>query len=175
MAEKTVDAWGRVIFSPEAMERLLLEGEDISNLLFEDSPKVQKYNSWCATFDKTEHVVQVPEAMTNTPEEEHARRASTWLVQDQMDAIPPVRDYVLSLCSTDAQRARVNEEMDLFEARGMEIILKLMIVTIEHFRRNKVVWGVGRGSSVASYVLYLIGVHKIDSMKYNLSVSEFLK
>jgi DNA polymerase III alpha subunit len=37
------------------------------------------------------------------------------------------------------------------------------------------VWGVGRGSSVASYVLFLIGVHRIDSMKYNLDYKEFLR
>jgi DNA polymerase III alpha subunit len=41
--------------------------------------------------------------------------------------------------------------------------------------QNNVVWGVGRGSSVASYVLYLLGVHKIDSLKYNLDIHEFLK
>jgi DNA polymerase III alpha subunit len=34
---------------------------------------------------------------------------------------------------------------------------------------------VGRGSSVASYVLYLLGVHRIDSMFYDLDPSEFLR
>jgi DNA polymerase III alpha subunit len=42
-------------------------------------------------------------------------------------------------------------------------------------RKNSLVWGVGRGSSVASYVLFLIGIHKIDSIKYNLNIEEFLK
>jgi DNA polymerase III alpha subunit len=42
-------------------------------------------------------------------------------------------------------------------------------------RENDIVWGVGRGSSVASYTLYLIGVHKIDSIKYELDINEFLK
>jgi DNA polymerase III alpha subunit len=42
-------------------------------------------------------------------------------------------------------------------------------------RKENIVWGVGRGSSVASYVLYLIGVHKIDSLYYNLDVEEFLR
>jgi DNA polymerase III alpha subunit len=50
--------------------------------------------------------------------------------------------------------------------------LKYLVDTL---RENKVLWGVGRGSSVASYVLYLIGVHKIDSLKYNLDIAEFLK
>jgi DNA polymerase III alpha subunit len=46
---------------------------------------------------------------------------------------------------------------------------------VDTMRENKIVWGVGRGSSVASYVLYLIGVHKIDSIKYELDINEFLK
>ena len=46
---------------------------------------------------------------------------------------------------------------------------------IDTLRENNVVWGVGRGSSVASYVLFLLGVHKIDSVKYNLPLEEFFK
>ena len=42
-------------------------------------------------------------------------------------------------------------------------------------RDNGVIWGVGRGSSVASYVLYLIGIHKVDSMYYDLPINEFLR
>jgi DNA polymerase III alpha subunit len=40
---------------------------------------------------------------------------------------------------------------------------------------NNVIWGVGRGSSVASYVLYKLGVHRIDSLHYNLDAREFLR
>ena len=36
-------------------------------------------------------------------------------------------------------------------------------------------WGVGRGSSVSSYCLYLIGIHMVDSIKYNLDIQEFFK
>ena len=42
---------------------------------------------------------------------------------------------------------------------------------IEH----QVIWGVGRGSSVASYVLYKLGVHRVDSMYYDLDPQEFLR
>jgi DNA polymerase III alpha subunit len=46
---------------------------------------------------------------------------------------------------------------------------------VDTLRKNQIVWGVGRGSSVASYALYLIGVHKIDSVKYDLPIGEFFK
>ena len=70
---------------------------------------------------------------------------------------------------------RVEEELELYKARNLYPVLQLMIYIVDTMRKHNVVWGVGRGSSVASYVLYLIGIHKIDSIKYNLNIREFLK
>jgi len=66
-------------------------------------------------------------------------------------------------------------ELALYKARNLYSILQLMIYIVDMMRKNSLVWGVGRGSSVASYVLFLIGIHKIDSIKYNLIIEEFLK
>jgi DNA polymerase III alpha subunit len=70
---------------------------------------------------------------------------------------------------------RVLTEMNMFEQRGMMPLLRYLIYLVDVMRDNQVLWGVGRGSSVASYVLYLIGVHRVDSFKYNLNIGEFLK
>jgi len=50
-----------------------------------------------------------------------------------------------------------------------------MIYFVDTLRKHNILWGVGRGSSVSSYILYLIGIHRIDSIKYNLNIGEFLK
>lgn len=96
--------------------------------------------------------------------------------------IPPhyrelnVEEYVRGLVPQEpAPAARVEEELDLFRARNLYPVLQCLIYIIDIMRKNNLVWGVGRGSSVASYVLYLIGVHKINSIKYNLDIREFLK
>jgi DNA polymerase III alpha subunit len=70
---------------------------------------------------------------------------------------------------------RVFDELNAFEERSMINLLRYMIYLVDFMRENGIVWGVGRGSSVASYVLYLIGVHRIDSIKYNLDWREFLR
>ena len=70
---------------------------------------------------------------------------------------------------------RVNEELQAFTERGMIPLLRYMIYLVDFMRENDIVWGVGRGSSVASYVLYLIGVHRIDSIQYDLDWREFLR
>ena len=88
-----------------------------------------------------------------------------------------VEQYIRGLVATaDAKRkARVEAELDLFRTRNLFSILQLLIYIIDIMRKHNLVWGVGRGSSVASYCFYLIGVHKIDSVEYNLDIREFLK
>jgi DNA polymerase III alpha subunit len=70
---------------------------------------------------------------------------------------------------------RVCEELDAFNERGMNDLLRYMVYLVDFMRENNIVWGVGRGSSIASYVLYLIGIHRIDSIKYELDWREFLR
>jgi len=70
---------------------------------------------------------------------------------------------------------RVTEEWKAFLDRGMTDLLRYMIYLVDFMRENNIVWGVGRGSSVASYVLYLIGVHKINSIQFDLDWREFLR
>ena len=66
-------------------------------------------------------------------------------------------------------------EMHEFKQRGMYPVLKFLKYLVDTCDKNNVVLGVGRGSSVASYCLYLLGVHRINSIKYELDIKEFLK
>ena len=70
---------------------------------------------------------------------------------------------------------RVEMELAMYKERGLYPMLQLLIYIIDVMRKNNLVWGVGRGSSVASYVLYILGIHKVDSHKYMLDIKEFLK
>ena len=70
---------------------------------------------------------------------------------------------------------RMEQELKEFQNRDLIQLLRQMKYIIDTLRQNNIVWGVGRGSSVASYVLYLLDVHKIDSVKYNLPLNEFFK
>jgi DNA polymerase III alpha subunit len=70
---------------------------------------------------------------------------------------------------------RVVEEIQLFRQHNMIDLLRYLKYLVDTMRDHNIVWGVGRGSSVASYCLYIIGVHRIDSVKYQLDIREFLK
>jgi len=77
--------------------------------------------------------------------------------------------------SPESNHPRIIQELDLYKKHNMILMLKSMKYIVDTLRTNNVIWGVGRGSSVASYVLHIIGVHKIDSVKYNLPIEEFFK
>ena len=85
-----------------------------------------------------------------------------------------IEDFLFNQCSKENHQ-RLIEEIELFRQYNMIDLLKYLKYLVDTMRENNIVWGVGRGSSVASYCLYIIGVHKIDSVKYNLDIKEFLK
>lgn len=87
----------------------------------------------------------------------------------------PILEWLLSQCSCADQQSRVKEEFVLFEKHNMVNVLLYLKFLVDTMRNHKIIWGVGRGSSVASYILFLIGVHKIDSIKFNLDIREFLR
>jgi DNA polymerase III alpha subunit len=84
-------------------------------------------------------------------------------------------EYLLDKTTNEEEYQRVVTELELFTQHNMIDLLKYIKYLVDTMRKNNIVWGVGRGSSVASYVLYLIGVHKVDSIKYALDIKEFLK
>ena len=86
-----------------------------------------------------------------------------------------IAEYILSLCKEDYELQRVAEELLLYQERDLFDLLRYLKYLVDTLRKNNLVWGVGRGSSVASYVLFLLGVHKINSLYYDLSITEFLK
>lgn len=86
-----------------------------------------------------------------------------------------IAEWVLAQCKTDIEIERVGIELIMFFDRNLFSLLTYLKYLVDTMRKNNIVWGVGRGSSVSSYVLYLIGVHRIDSIKFKLDINEFLR
>jgi len=104
----------------------------------------------------------------------HKQNQDDWNMPEKYKTLD-IAKYLLDLCKTDVELQRVGKELLLYQQRDMFGLLCFLVYLVDTMRDNNVVWGVGRGSSVASYVLYLIGVHKIDSIYYDLDVDEFLR
>ena len=108
------------------------------------------------------------------PADYDQRLQSQWHMPDSYRQID-VLQYLLDRCQSEQERERVNTEYVLFEKKNFTKVLQFLIYFVDTLRGNNVVWGVGRGSSVASFCLFLIGVHKINPLLYNLDHREFLR
>lgn len=86
-----------------------------------------------------------------------------------------IESYLLSLCTNSEETSRVKTELSLYNKHNMIVLLRFLKFLVDSMRNNNILWGVGRGSSVASYCLFLLGVHKVNSIKYELDINEFLK
>jgi DNA polymerase III alpha subunit len=86
-----------------------------------------------------------------------------------------IAEYVLGLCKSEAELQRCGQELLLYQERNLFDLLRYLKYLVDVMTENNIIWGVGRGSSVASFVLYKLDVHRIDSLYYNLDVGEFLR
>lgn len=84
-------------------------------------------------------------------------------------------DQTLSSHDIENRLTRINSEFRLYESLSLKPFINALIYVVETLKTNNIVWGVGRGSSCASYILYLIGIHDIDSVRYELDINEFLR
>ena len=102
-----------------------------------------------------------------------ATRKDNWLIPQKYKSID-IEQYLIEQCPKE-NYDRLIYELELYRKNNMIPVLQTMKYIVDTLRNNNIVWGVGRGSSVASYVLFLIGVHRIDSVKYDIPISEFFK
>jgi DNA polymerase III alpha subunit len=107
-------------------------------------------------------------------EEFDQSKQSKWLMPKEYYELD-IAKWVLDQCNTEEELQRAGDELLKFHERNMFVLLQYLKYLVDTMRKNNIVWGVGRGSSVASYVLYLIGIHRINSLYYDLSIDEFLK
>jgi len=165
--------YGHVITTSNDLCRFLYKDPnlDLSKFLVEDTELFNNsINAMHYDTKKLNPFVPLNESI----EDFDKHQQSTWYMPPEYLNLDIVK-WVLEQCKTNEELERVEQELLLYQERGLFSLLKYLKYLVDTMRSNNVVWGVGRGSSTASYVLYVIGVHKINSIKYNLDVTEFLK
>jgi DNA polymerase III alpha subunit len=123
--------------------------------------------------DVTEYLKRIEIEHLNYPQIKNSVDKDRWFIPSEYQNMD-IEEFLVSQCP-EQNYDRLVKELALFRQNNMIPVLKTMKYIVDTLRANNVVWGVGRGSSVASYVLHLIGIHKIDSVKYNLPIDEFFK
>ena len=161
-----------IIINEDKLVELFLQGKQVHTVTMENTVSVDRYNQFCSLFLIDENInVELP---NNGLDKYNKELVDNWFMPDEYKKINII-DHLLSKTKNEAEYQRVVTELTEFEERGLLSLLQYMMYFVELMRENDVVMGVGRGSSVASYVLYLLGVHKISSIKHNLGYREFFR
>lgn len=161
--------------------RQILTEQDLCNLYMSDPTRTIRNALIEAsiTFSDILEVNNIPECTVYQPNELSTIEFDK--INQQLWYIPveyqnyDIATFVLDQCKTEEELQRAGTELLMFQEREMFPLLRYLKYLVDTMRKHNVMWGVGRGSSVSSYVLYLMGVHRINSLFYDLSIDEFLK
>jgi len=167
------DQYGQTYTTSNELCDLLYKNPKLDISLFQVEDSIE-YNRSVAELHAELDLLDSYHNISQTVEEFDRVLQTNWRMPQEYRELD-IAEYVLSLCQQEHELQRVGEELILYQERNLFDLLRYLKYLVDTLRKNNVVWGVGRGSSVASYVLFLLGVHKIDSLYYNLDINEFLK
>lgn len=168
------DSYGQVIATTQDLCNILYKdpAANLGQFIVEDHTE----------FNRSVRAMHYDSALLNpyivlqqeTVDEFDARQQANWHMPAEYKTMD-IAKWLLDQCREPAELQRVGQELLLYQERDLFPLLQYLKYLVDTLRANSIVWGVGRGSSVASYVLYLLGVHKINSIQYELEIEEFLK
>lgn len=165
--------FGELIFSESDVCDLIMQGKDLHTL---DNLIVDSSVDLTSLPDILDFVPELKQQIFHncSVQEFHRLQQSNWHMPDEYKNFD-IAEYILSLCDGEAELQRCGEELLLYQERNLFDLLRYLKFLVDIMTENQIIWGVGRGSSVASFVLYKLGAHRIDSLYYNLDVREFLR
>jgi len=165
--------FGELIFDQNDVVDLVMQGRDFSTfdgMIVDQSVDLTQWPDIANPVPEFQqqrfHTCSVPEW--------HAANQQHWHMPDEYQQLD-IAQHVLNLCESESELQRCGAELLLYQERDLFDLLRYLKYLVDIMLENKIIWGVGRGSSVASFVLYKLRVHRIDSLYYNLDIGEFLR
>lgn len=171
LLDRSIDEYGKVYYTPDQLVNMIMSGYDVTNFSVTSEKDVTENNN-----SEDLNIKKINFYQKNKSEltEYFNDIKNDFIIPDNFMSID-LYNFLLSKCNTQEEYIRIEYEYNLIVKKDMINFFKCIIYLVDFFRNNDILWGVGRGSSVSSYALYLIGIHKINSIKYNLDCHEFFK
>jgi DNA polymerase III alpha subunit len=167
-----LDKFSNPVFTEEDIFNALYKGHSLtSNMIVESNPNIKQLEE----IGNIKFAEPYPTDLAINIEEYDLACQQNWFMPDEYKTLDIEAWIWEQTPPWNPQHTRVAEELQEYRARNMLDLLRWLKYFVDTCNSKNVLWGVGRGSSVASYVLYLIGVHSVDSIKYNLDWQEFLR
>ena len=172
-----VDKYGQVAITEDEAFQALYNGKikNFNNVFVDDHNTINQFNSAVlSNADKLPHLSALLQSEIDIEDFDQVQQAKFFMPQWYQESFD-IKEWLHAQCRSEQEHARVDVELPMFAKHGMFDLLKYLKFLVDTMRREHILWGVGRGSSVSSFVLYLIGVHRINPLTYNLDINEFLK
>ena len=168
--------FSELVFSEDDICDLLMQGHTVDSLKHVRVDETVDLENLIGLVEQPESLLTwgFPYNSDISVPEFHLTQQLSWHMPDEYRTLD-IAEHILGLCSSEAELQRCGEELLLFQERNLFDLLRYLKYLVDVMTINRVVWGVGRGSSVASYALYKLGIHRIDSLFYNLDCREFLR
>jgi len=158
------DKFGQQIFSENEVLDIIMQGIEIDRL-----------NVLVNDFDTKEldNFQNYKESSLSVSDFDKQNQGNWYMPQEYKDF--DIAQYILEQCVQEHELQRCGKELLMYQERGLFDMLRYLKYLVDTMKKHNIIWGVGRGSSVASYVLYKLEIHKVDSIFYKLDVEEFLR
>ncbi len=155
---------------------ILLKDDDLLDSVYLNKDLIEQYNNSCDTTYQDKTHFMSPSTIMNmyTKEEYFDKCINNWFIPTKYKNIN-LKSYFYSKIETIIEKNRVDLELSLIKKHKLEDMIRSLIYLVDILAINNILWGVGRGSSVSLYILYLIDLHAIDSIKYEIDPYEFFK
>lgn len=173
--DRTLRFDGVSLLHPEQVEQFLLRGLKPSQIrVTELSPDILHFNENVPASERISDQLDEPVSFS-----------FAWKIPAQYLSMD-VEQHVLAVfgerlssleysdTQTETAITRVAQELDEFKKRGLTNLLRTIIYVLDKFKETGQVYGVGRGSSCASFILFLLGLHAVDPVKYEVPLEEFM-
>jgi DNA polymerase III alpha subunit len=128
----------------------------------------------CVMNDADSYMERIEKEFLDYPKPKNKLDTNNWFMPDSYKDMD-IEKFILDSCKSQEYKDRALVELEEFSRRNLIMLLKQVKYIVDTLRKNNIVWGVGRGSSVASLVLHILGVHKINPIKYDIPLNEFFK
>lgn len=159
---------GSIEVDPSIVASMLLRGVPVEKIFVTHmNEEIEKFNQFSSTkIGKKEQLKDI---------------SFEWTIPDHYKYMN-IDEYLLNLSTQieqdklfEKRLQRLAKEIELFKKLKLEDVLRVIIFIVDEFKKKNIVWGVGRGSSCSSYILFLIGLHDIDPVLYDIEIEDFLR
>lgn len=160
---------GNMVLTTEGVIDMMMLAKDMHGVLIENTPELIKglpVLEGAIVYDPdTDDVKEIKWAMFDMTETE--------IIDEIIDRCKNGKHA--DLMNDDAYMNRIEQELVEVVNEQQEGFILSVAMICDTLDQNGILRGFGRGSSCASLLLFMLGVHDVDPVMYDIPMSEFFK